>query len=659
MAFILYQKPVLVAVHAREMLKGRDEETSDSDLEFGWGASMADLPEIQRAALEARSSATGRARPCAHAVFAVLRTRRERSPLSSGRAGRGCGQNRARAAEEGARGGGSARGRAGAAALVRAQRARRSARLSTSLDNPQQLIEQLGDGVPILLLPVRVETKFARSPARRGSSRSGSSRRRRRDPARKGPHDRLKRRRAGDYWKARALANALTDEAERARAHEAAWNVLANRHGAYRAGWIARATRPVNWSDTITDPESLAFPQVETKPEAWTEAPRSFVLPDRFVVMLFSGTLRLEQTGSAIPDDLVLGPDPLQSEGFVTRDPATGRIVIDEDLKWLVDFDRAVEVGMALQIPLSPPWDSASLERLVVLGIRASSGAREGRRLVERLFESHRYGRGMSIARQGTPTNNTDDAKSGFTSGGGAATDETFTLEEDPAALVATDDPLRQPDGQRLAEALGIPLESVRATSRRGRDRRRRGLAMNRALWAATMGGFLREMIKPLVRDADDRRAAAVLHAYVLWRGLLPAMRVGSQPYGVLATSSLAAGGGRRRKPAGTGSFWTRPAGAARTLDGVWRRLASKVSLRRQAAATRSSSSCRSSGSRRPRSSTSPARPSRRATCANYIPLQGDTGPTRPRRGKRCSARRRESRAVGPARRRCPSGCAT
>jgi hypothetical protein len=100
---------------------------------------------------------------------------------------------------------------------------------------------------------------------------------------------------------------------------------MANRHGAFRAGWIAKATRPANWADTITNPGALQFPQVETKPDAWTEPPRSFVLPDRFVVILISGEMRREENGELIPDDLVLGPDPLQAESFVTRDDSTGR----------------------------------------------------------------------------------------------------------------------------------------------------------------------------------------------------------------------------------------------------------------------------------------------------------------------------------------------
>jgi hypothetical protein len=458
-------------------------------------------------------------------------------------------------------------------ALDRAQRGTREAG-AILLDNPRTLIEQMVDGVPFLLLPVRIETKFAVL----GES-SELQVRIFPDDVAVTLHEKAltaQEAQAGrDYWKARALANALDDKAERSNAHEAAWSLLAVRRGAYRAGWIAKVTRPPNWGNAATDPEALDFPQVETKPEAWTEAPRSFVLPDRFVVILFSGTMRREETGAAIPDDLVLGPDPLESEGFITRDPATGRIVIDDDLRWLVDFDRAVEVGMALRIPLSPPWNASPIERLVVLGIRASAGAREGRALVERLFESHRYGRGMSIARQGTPTNNTDGAKSGFDSGGTAG--ETFAVEDDPGSLVATADPLKQSDGQRLAEGLGISLDAARSLPEAAATDVAEAIAMNRALWAATMGGFLRDMMKPLLDDGAIDELQRFFTRFVLGRGLLPAVRVGNQPYGILATSALSKWRWMAEEAAGDGSFWTELLARLVTLDGVWRRLLGNV----------------------------------------------------------------------------------
>ena len=462
------------------------------------------------------------------------------------------------------------------AGLSRAQRGVRDAAATLFEADPQRLIEQMDDGVPFLLLPLRIETKFggaANAPELRVRIFP--------DDIAVALHEKtltVAEAQAGkDYWTARALANALPDEQERANAQQGAWNVLAGRHGAYRASWIAKATTPTNWADTVTDPATLDFPPVETKPESWTEAPRSFVLPDRFVVTLFSGSQRLDRAGAIIPDDLGLGPDPLQTEGFVNRDPATGRIVMDDDLKWLVDFDRAVAAGMALRIPLTPPWDTAPIEKLVVLGIRASAGADDGRQLLERLVESHRYSRGMGVVPQGAPTNNTDGAESAFTTSS-TTIDETFALEQNPDALVATADPLTQADGQRLAEALGLSLDAARGLLNASRTDVAEGIAMNRALWAATMGSFLRDMIKPLVDDATIDSLQRFFTAFVLGRGLLPAVRVGSQPYGILATSALSLWQWSPDEVAGQNKFWTDLLAQFKTLDGVWRRLVGNVS---------------------------------------------------------------------------------
>ena len=445
---------------------------------------------------------------------------------------------------------------------------------SASLDNPGALIEQMRDGIPFLLLPVRIETKFF--------VHNGQTELRVRifpDDIAITLHEKsltgLEEQAGREYWKARARANRQADERERAAARETAWGALANRHGAYRAGWIARATRPVDWTDATSSPSALRFPEIETKPEAWTEAPRSFVLPDRFVVLLFSGEMRREEMGAPIPDDLVLGPDPLEAESFVTRDAATGRLDLGEELRWLVDFDRAVASGMALRIPLTPPWDALPIDRLVVLGIRASADETEGRQLVERLLEGHRYGSGIRLPPQGTPTNNTEDAKSGFASGN--ATQETFAAEEEAAALVASDDPLAQTDGQRLAEALGISVETASAIPGASTTDGAEAIAMNRALWTGTMGGFAHDMMTPLLQGPQIDALQRFFTRFVLGRGILPALRVGRQPYGIVATSALGRWRWTLEEAAGPARFWPDLLERLRSMDLAWTRMLSAV----------------------------------------------------------------------------------
>ncbi|MEO8685908.1 MAG: aldehyde dehydrogenase family protein, partial [Devosia sp.] len=90
--------------------------------------------------------------------------------------------------------------------------------------------------------------------------------------------------------------------------------------------------------------------------------------------------------GAIVPDTLILGPDPSQLEGEFGRDPETGELKVDAGMAWLTDFGKAVEVGMAVRIPLPDPWHRTGFDRVVVLGLRLSSDEFESKQLVEDLL---------------------------------------------------------------------------------------------------------------------------------------------------------------------------------------------------------------------------------------------------------------------------------
>jgi hypothetical protein len=442
---------------------------------------------------------------------------------------------------------------------------------------PQKLIEGLVDDIPILLLPLRLETRFGED--------AGVPVLRLRifpDDASIAHHEKAlttEEVSAGEtYWRDRCRANAEPDPQERDRIARGAWNVLAARRGAYRAGWVARATQPTNWSDQLGDPVAAVFPAVETKPVDWSEAPRSFVLPDRFVVRLVTGGASRDIEGALIPDDLALGPDPMVADQTFTRDETTGRLKLGDDLRWMVDFDRAVDVGMALRIPMELPREANGFERIVVVGMRLSSGPAQNAALIARLIEAHRFSQGIAVVPQGTPTNNTDDARSGLTTAS-ESIDETFALENDPNALVPQSDHFLKSDGQRLSEALGVPLDVLRALPAAGGSDVSEALAMNRALWSATLGAFLHDMLKPAVDEATIDLLRRFVGAYVTGRGLLPALRMGSQPYGVLATSALSLWEWDEVETGNEVGFWSALLARLRTLREDWHGLSGQVSF--------------------------------------------------------------------------------
>jgi hypothetical protein len=422
--------------------------------------------------------------------------------------------------------------------------------------DPRELISGLDDSFPLLLFPVRIETKFH-------SGHDGNALLVRifPDDIAIAHHEKeltVSEKDVGTlYWRTLTSANATTHPDQKARIQRGAWDAVATRYGAYRAGWITRTTQPINWSDKITDPAALVFPDVPTKPLAWSEAPRSPVLPDVFVVVLERGRESRSVVGNFIPDDLPLGPDPMQVDGFLTRDKTTGRLNVSADLRWLIDFDTAVAVGMGVRISLSADEAQTGFDRILVVGLRLSNDNRGNAALLAQLIESHRYSQGFAIVPQGAPTNNTDDAASGLPTGV-ESVEETFALEQDPTPLPFSSEPMKQPDGQRLADALGLDYDFVRAVPNSRRMDIAEAVAMDRALWSATVGNFVNEMLKGAFSAIDILRVRLFFTEFVHGRGLVPAIRAGSQPYGILITSSFDDWTWSELERGDDGDFWDR-----------------------------------------------------------------------------------------------------
>ena len=149
-----------------------------------------------------------------------------------------------------------------------------------------------------------------------------------------------------------------------------------------------------------------------TKTTAWTQAPRAFALPDRFVALLSNAGNEVKRAvGNPIPDGLAVGPDPsLPPDEQISEDD--GDLVLNDDLRWLADFDRAVEVGMGIEVDLTAGEAASGFDRLLVVGLRLSSDEHAGRQQLETLIAHHSASRhGIGLVPQGSPTNNTEAAR--------------------------------------------------------------------------------------------------------------------------------------------------------------------------------------------------------------------------------------------------------
>jgi hypothetical protein len=401
---------------------------------------------------------------------------------------------------------------------------------------PEQIVGTCDDAFPFVLLPVRIETKFARTA-------QGTELRVRLfpddisvAPPATAPSDaEIALGRA--YWRARVAARHAPNDAALRRDYEGAWTRLATSTGPWRAGYVVRATAP---ADPAVAPSALVFGAPAT-PDTPPMA-RADLLPDRFIVLGY----RIDATtharsevaravGAPIPDDLVLGPSQ-QAETWLSRDAATGKLVVPQALQWLVDFDAAERVGMAVRMPLAAPHDTAGLERVIAIGVRTATPPEDAPAALQALLAKHRDGDGCEIVRAGTPTNASEPAIAAEPSLSDA--DRLFAIEDDPPDLASGAGMLGMSDGARLCELLGLQAEFVRRLPNAAATDIAEALAMNRALVPGTIDDFVAEFLRTVV---SPEMAAGLHRFFVTWtsgRGLYPALRVGRQPYGIVVSSA-------------------------------------------------------------------------------------------------------------------------
>lgn len=415
-----------------------------------------------------------------------------------------------------------------------------------AIADPRENLPALSDSTPILLMPLRLETRFLGAE--------------------------LWVRAFPDEIAITSHESALTDDELAAGtrfwtdswgddgAVGPAWQTLVAGSALARARWIARETRPTN-----QPPAPPSFPPTAVKASSWSHAPCTLVMPDQLVFTLFrDGVVAHSAVGARIPSPLMVGPDP---DSGVER-LADGSLALDDDARWIVDFERAVAVGMGIRIPLHP--GELGFDRLTVLGVRVSATAEKGAALLERLLEGHDYVDGLRLLPQGTPTNNTGTTAAGLTTEDSAAARD---RELSTTSVTPTADSAFSTDGERLGTALGLSPGAFARVQSSDRSDITEAIAINRALWPATLGYFVEQMMSPTITDATSSSLRGFFTRFVLGRGTQPAIMVGRQPYGVLPTTAFSHWRRRESEPV----ILDEVDRIARRMQETWTRLASTV----------------------------------------------------------------------------------
>jgi hypothetical protein len=365
---------------------------------------------------------------------------------------------------------------------------------------------------PVLLLPIRLETRFVENELYVRIYPDKIS------------IETHEHRLTESEFKMGAYDREIRETGSEEEKHEA-WRGLVDLFGPRRAAWIRR-----------TDLELPRGVTPKGKGKSWTEAPQLRSFPERFAVYLYRGTnlVKGPVCGNQIPGSLPIFSSP------ETPLPS----LFDESSDWVVDFEKAVACGMALRIPFADDEMALNREkgfsRIIAVGIRAIE-PEAGRQRLEDLIDNHHYTTGgLAFIEHGTPTNNTQEAKAGNPKNDPSSDANYRTEVEGPPRW---DSPPRIPEtnAQRLGYALGLGMqpEALRYSAGASDMRDSYSKDMRAALWPATGGYFLRTMLPGVIDPVGLEKLSEHFILYVDAGGLLPTIRAGDQPYGILPVSTI------------------------------------------------------------------------------------------------------------------------
>src|SRR5216683_1906750 len=275
------------------------------------------------------------------------------------------------------------------------------------------------------------------------------------------------------------------------------------------------------------------------KEHGWSQATRVKILPERLALIRYKGNQAMEPVfGNPIPFPLPTSPDPSPDAGDQFKQNAQGDLEFADPIKWVADFDRAVEIGMGFRLDLAAD-EVDGFTRVIVLGIKLGADAGEGKAELEELFDHHYFSKkGFSIVPQGTPTNNTSSSDSGYTSSDKA--DQTFDLYfKQTPGFQAIDDLNKRTDGQWLAEWLGLDYDVLKKVLYSNGLDQSDARSMNIALWPATLGYVMESLMQGGFTADAIAQTRDFFSSFVSGRGPVPAIRIGNQPYGILPTAAF------------------------------------------------------------------------------------------------------------------------
>ena len=90
-------------------------------------------------------------------------------------------------------------------------------------------------------------------------------------------------------------------------------------------------------------------------------------------------------------DQLSVSFDPSLPESEQVKTDADDNLLLNEDVEWMADFEKAVDAGMAMKINLTAQEAANGFDKIFVAGIRFKSNKDQSKLQLEQLLTDHFY----------------------------------------------------------------------------------------------------------------------------------------------------------------------------------------------------------------------------------------------------------------------------
>ncbi|HTE44553.1 MAG TPA: hypothetical protein VK636_04850 [Gemmatimonadaceae bacterium] len=367
------------------------------------------------------------------------------------------------------------------------------------------------------------------------------------------------------------------------------WATLCAAATPQRAAWIIRVLMPTNVAQigkttTPVFPVGIAF-----RPGEWSHAARATALPKRWLVIgrrflpVFSPSgvpsipgpsltagieLFRKWSANVVGDSLDVTIAPNET----SVPPPGDALPLQPTARWLADFDEAERVGMAVRITLADcipnSFLSQGVDQLFVLGVDWTVTPDVAAASLRQLMCAHAYTDGLSGLDPGTPTNVTATARPGASPSSDALV---LALDPEHHPLAGSVNSLST---DRLWRGLGIvPTADDLLTTIPGGNSLEPIVTSHliNALWESTLGSYATDFMSPLVDDALGADLRDHAKKYLQPGGPYATLRIGKQPYGVLPVLPL------RSEARGDTPFEDKLLKLTRALQPLWLFAADRV----------------------------------------------------------------------------------